>query len=272
MYDRFLSDPTRCRILKKPSSLLETKRQPYQAHFNLHRHPRISPAVYQVTITGPYAAQRARRHAQPPPDLCVRADGAERRGSLCPADLSTLMRRAYRRPVTDADLNRRWSSTAQARAEGDFDAGIEMALSAVLVNPQFLFRVEQDPPGVAPQPAYRICDLELASRLSFFLWSSIPDDELLDLAERGELSKPESARAAGPADAGGPASRSLVTNFADQWLHLRNLESITPDLRLFPDFDDNLRQAFRQETELFFESVMRDDRSVLDLLGRTTRF
>ena len=141
-----------------------------------------------------------------------------------------------------------------------------MALSAVLVNPQFLFRIEPDPPGVAPDSAYRIPDLQLASRLSFFLWSSIPDDELLDLAERGELSKPEVLERQARRMLADPRSRSLVTNFAGQWLHLRNLESITPDLRLFPDFDDNLRQAFRRETELLFEGVLREDRSVLDLL------
>ena len=160
----------------------------------------------------------------------------------------------------------RWSSTGRARAEGGFDAGIEMALSAVLVNPQFLFRVEQDPPGVAPGTAYRIGDLPLASRLSFFLWSSIPDDELLDLASRGELGEPEVLERQVRRMLADPRSRSLVTNFADQWLHLRNLESTTPDLRLFPDFDDNLRQAFRRETELLFEGVLREDRSVLDLL------
>ena len=176
------------------------------------------------------------------------------------------MRRAYRRPVTDADLQKPMELYRSARADGDFDAGIEMALSAVLVNPQFLFRIEADPPGVAPHSAYRIPDVQLASRLSFFLWSSIPDDELLDLAERGELSKPEVLERQVRRMLADPRSRSLVSNFADQWLHLRNLESITPDLRLFPDFDDNLRQAFRQETELLFESVLREDRSVLDLL------
>ena len=141
-----------------------------------------------------------------------------------------------------------------------------MALSAVLVNPQFLFRIEPDPPGVAPGSVYRVPDVQLASRLSFFLWSSIPDDELLDVAERGELNKPDVLERQALRMLADPRSQSLVTNFADQWLHLRNLDSITPDLRLFPDFDDNLRQAFRQETELLFEDVVRNDRSVLDLL------
>src|SRR5205823_5716547 len=138
----------------------------------------------------------------------------------------------------------------EARREGDFDAGIEAALSAILVSREFLFRVEQDPPGIAPRTAYRISDLELASRLSFFLWSSIPDDEVLTVAERGELHRPEVLAQQTRRMLADPRSRSLVTSFAEQWLHLRNLDSITPDGRLFPDFDDNLRQSFRRETEL----------------------
>jgi hypothetical protein len=177
-----------------------------------------------------------------------------------------VMKRAYRRPVTDADVEKTMKFFRQGRADGDFDTGIEMALSAILVNPQFLFRVEQDPPGIAPSTAYRVSDLDLASRLAFFLWSSIPDDELLDLATRNELRKPEVFEKQVRRLLADGRSRNLATNFAAQWLHLRNLQSITPDLRLFPDFDDNLRQAFRQETELLFESVVREDRSVLDLL------
>lgn len=253
-------------FLKNPSSLLETKRQPYQAHFNMHRHPRISPAIYQVSITGPYHPQG---HGDTPSRRRIFV--AEPKGTddveVCARQiLGTLMRRAYRRPVTDKDLQKPMDLFRQAFAEGDFDAGIEMALSAVLVNPNFLFRIELDPPDVAPCSAYRIPDIQLASRLSFFLWSSIPDDELLHLAERGELSKPEQLESQVRRMLKDPRSRSLVSNFANQWLHLRNLDSITPDLRLFPDFDENLRQAFRQETELLLESVLREDRNVLDLL------
>jgi hypothetical protein len=155
----------------------------------------------------------------------------------------------------------------EARRNNGFDAGIEMAVGAVLVNPLFYFRIEADPPGVSSGSAYRVSDFQLASRLSFFLWSSVPDDELLDLAERGELGRPEVIRAQVKRMLADPRSRSLVTNFAGQWLHLRNLEAITPDLRLFPDFDDNLRQAFRRETELLFEEIVREDRSVLDLIA-----
>ena len=150
---------------------------------------------------------------------------------------------------------------------GTFDAGIGSALTAVLMNPAFLFRVEHDPDQAAPGSAYRISDVELASRLSFFLWSSIPDDELLDFGLRGELSRAGELEKQTRRMLADPRSNNLASNFAGQWLLLRNLESVSPDPRLYPDFDDNLRQAFRHETELFFDSVLRDDRSVLDLLN-----
>ena len=253
-------------FLKNPSSLVETLRQPYVARFNMHRHPRLSPAIYQVSVTGPFDDHGAgdtpsrRRIFVARPASTADEDASARQILL------TLMRRAYRRPVNDADLDRILPFYRDARSDGDFDAGIEAALSAILVSREFLFRVEQDPPGVSPNTPYRVSDLELASRLSFFLWSSIPDDELLAAAERGELHDPAVLARQTRRMLADPRSQSLVTNFAGQWLHLRNLESITPDGRLFPDFDDNLRQAFRRETELLFEEVMRGDRSVLDLL------
>ena len=253
-------------FVQNPSSLLETKRQPYQAHYNLHRHPRISPAVYQVSITGPYSAKG---HGETPSRrrifICA-PTGPANEEDCAGKILSALLRRAYRRPVDNPSLEKAMKFYRQGHAEADFDAGIEMALSAVLVNPQFLFRVEQDPPGIAAKAVYRVSDLDLASRLSFFLWSSIPDDELLDLAARDELHRPEVYEKQVRRLLADGRAHTLATNFAVQWLHLRNLESITPDLRLFPDFDDNLRKAFRQETELLFDSVMREDRSVLDLV------
>ena len=253
-------------FLKSPSTLLETRRQPYQAHFNMHRHPRRTPAIYQVSINGPYTARgpgdtpsRLRIFVCQPTKLSEEEGCAER-------ILSVLMRRAYRRPVNAADLRKPMQFYREARTGESFEAAIERALSAGLVSPQFLFRVERDPAGLAPNTAYSLSDLELASRLSFFMWSSIPDDELLDTAERGKLSEPGMIEQQVRRMLADSRSRNLVTNFAGQWLYLRNLESTTPDLRLFPDFDDNLRQAFRQETELFFGSVLREDRSVLDLL------
>jgi len=253
-------------FLKNPSSLLETKRQPYQAHYNMHRHPRLSPALYQVSITGPFQTKLRGDTPSRRRIFVCEPKGSTDEEACARRILSTLVRRAYRRPVIDADLKKPMELFRRARAEGDFDAGIEMALSAVLVSPQFLFRIESDPPGVAPSSAYRILDVPLASRLSFFLWSSIPDDELLDLAERGELSQPQVLERQVRRMLADARSQSLVSNFAGQWLHLRKLESITPDLRLFPDFDDNLRQAFRRETELLFESALREDRSVLELV------
>ena len=147
-----------------------------------------------------------------------------------------------------------------------------MALRAILISPQFLFRIEQDPAGIAPNTAYKLSDTELASRLSFFLWSSIPDDELLTAATRGTLHQPAVLEKQVRRMLADDRSEALVNNFAEQWLYLRNLASVNPDARMFPDFDDNLRQAFRRETEMFFESIMREDRSVLDLLRANYTF
>ncbi|HSQ57606.1 MAG TPA: DUF1592 domain-containing protein, partial [Gemmata sp.] len=253
-------------FVKESSSLLETTRQPYNAHFNLHRHPRLTPAVYQVTVIGPFGAKGS---GDTPSRRCLfvaTPKSPDEEESFAKQILATVMRRAYRRPVGDADVKRVLPLYRSARGEGDFDAGIEAALSAILVSREFLFRVERDPDGIAPRTAYRVSDVELASRLSFFLWSSIPDDELLVVAEHGELHKPEVLLKQTRRMLADPRSQSLVTNFANQWLHLRNLDSITPDGRLFPDFDDNLRQAMRRETELLFEEVMHENRSVLQLL------
>ncbi|HUR55442.1 MAG TPA: DUF1592 domain-containing protein [Gemmataceae bacterium] len=235
----------------------------------------MTPAVDQISITGPYDARGAENTPARRRLFVCRPEGerpeqgrakASNEDACAKTILTTLMRRAYRRPVVDADVERVLPLYREARRGGDFDAGIESALSAVLVSREFLFRVERDPAGVAPKTAYRVNDIELASRLSFLLWSSIPDDELLDAAERGDLRKPDVLAKQTRRMLADPRSQSLVTNFASQWLHLRNLDSITPDGRLFPDFDDNLRQAMRRETELLFEEVLRDNRSVLDLL------
>jgi len=154
----------------------------------------------------------------------------------------------------------------KARVEDGFEAGIGAALTAVLVSPEFLFRMEREPAALAPNTAYRISDIALASRLSFFLWSSIPDDELLRVAERDELHKPRVLEKQVRRMLTDARALNLVRNFGDQWLHLRNLDSSTPDLRRFPDFDDNLRQAFRRETEMHLETVLKEDRTVLSLL------
>lgn len=251
---------------KKPYSLLDNKRQPFEAHYNLHRHPRLSPAVYQVTITGPFDAQGAVDTPSRDRIFTARPGESVTEESAAKSILGNLMKRAYRRAIRDDDLAKAMSFYRAGSEEGGFEAGIERALSSILVSPEFLFRIEREPVGVASGEAYRISDVELASRLSFFIWSSIPDEELLDLAIAGKLSDPATLDAQVRRLLNDPRSVSLVDNFASQWLHLRNLDAITPDLRLFPDFDDNLRQSFRRETELFVESVLREDRSILDLL------
>lgn len=247
-------------------SLIENKRQPFEAHFNFHRHPRLSPAVYQITITGPFEAKgpgetpsRERIFIRQPSDAMEEEPVARE-------ILANLLRRAYRRPISESDLKKPMAFYRVGAGEGGFEAGIENALESILVNPEFLFRVEREPIDAAPAMAYRISDLELATRLSFFIWSSLPDDELLDLAVAGKLRDPDVLETQVRRMLSDDRSKSLVNNFASQWLHLPNLDSVTPDLRRFPDFDDNLRQAFRRETELFVESVFRGDRSVLELL------
>ena len=259
-------------FLRKSSPLPEGVRQPYQAHFNSYRHPRIQPAVYSVSIVGPFAPTGAGDTPSRRRIFVSRPAGAAGEDDAARRILTALMRRAYRRPVVDADLRGPLQLYRQTRADEGFDAGIEMAVSAVLVSPEFLFRVEREPASLAPGTPYRISDLELASRLSFFLWSSIPDDDLLNAAAAGKLSDPAVFEKQVRRMLADSRSRALVTNFASQWLHLRNLDSITPDMRLFPDFDDNLRQAFRQETELFFDTILREDRSILDLLSADYTF
>ena len=180
--------------------------------------------------------------------------------------ISTLARQAFRRPLTDVDLQTLLEFYETGRATGGFEAGIELALQRILVSPYFLFRVEQDPAGIAPGTPHRATDLELASRLSFFLWSSIPDDQLLDLASQGQLSDPLVLDREVKRMLADPRASALVNNFAAQWLGTRNLRFAVPNEDLFPEYDDNLRQAFQRETELFVQSVLRENRSVVDLL------
>ena len=257
---------------KKPTLLLETARQPYEAHFNYYRHPRITPAVYEISIVGPYNAVGAGDTPSRHRVFTCKPARKQDEDSCAKRILSTLTRRAYRRPVTDEDLKRPLELYRTAKTSDGFEAGIEMGLAAVLSSPEFLFRIERDPASAASGTPYQLSDLELASRLSFFLWSSIPDDELLDVAAKGDLDKPAVLEREVRRMLADPRSRNLVTNFASQWLHLRNLDSITPDMRIFPDFDDNLRQAFREETELLVDSVIRENRSVLDLLRANYTF
>jgi hypothetical protein len=247
------------------------------------------PSVVSVTITGPFNAtgpgdtpSRRRlfvcRPTSAAQESAPASAGASARSRRSPAEiradevgcadriLTTLLRRAYRRNVTADDLRRVRHFYEAGRAERDFDLGIQRALERVLVSPQFLFRIEQEPAGTAPGSVYRVSDFELASRLSFFLWSSIPDDELLDAAAAGTLRQPQVLRRQVTRMLADPRSRSLVTNFAAQWLFLRDVETKEPDVYLFRDFDEGVRAAFVRETELFLDSILRDNRNVLELL------
>jgi hypothetical protein len=253
-------------FLAKSAPLVETTRQPLNVHFNFYRHPRLGPAVYQVSVIGPYEASGAGETPSRRRIFISQPSGPSDEEDCARQILVNLARRAWRRPVEAEDVAPLLALYRQGRDEGGFEAGIELALSSILVNPQFLFRIERDPPAAAPGSVYRISDLELASRLSYFLWSSLPDDELLDLAARGELSRRDVLDQQVLRMLADERARSLATNFAGQWLYLRNLEAVIPDMRLYPDFDDNLRQALRQETELFFESILREDRSVQGLI------
>lgn len=246
---------------KEGSSLIETVRLPTASRFNDRRHPRTAPAIDQIAVTGPYAAKGAgdtpsRRRLF----VCQPAGSGKGEEEKCAETiLSALARRAYRRPVDKADVDGPMAFYRKARAEGDFDSGITAALTAVLTNPAFLFRVESDPEKIPASGVYRMSDLDLASRLSFFLWSSVPDDELLNAAVQGKLSQPGELEKQARRMLADRRSFNLASNFAGQWLRLRNIDAVNPSGNLFRDFDDNLRQAFRQETELFFDSVVRED-------------
>ncbi|MCZ6752632.1 MAG: DUF1592 domain-containing protein [Acidobacteria bacterium] len=235
------------------------------------------PGVGIVTITGPYNATgpgdtpSRRKIFVCHPDHNPAGGGEDT--EPCPSRiLSRLARQAYRRPVTDRDIQTLLSFYWTGSGKGGFEAGIGLALRRMLVSPEFLFRVERDPANVAPNTAYPISDLELASRVSFFLWSSLPDEELLGLAERGKLKDPAVLERQVRRMLADPRSKALVSNFAGQWLYLRNMKEVVPDPETFPEFDENLREAFLRETELFFGSMLREDRSVLDLLNADYTF
>jgi hypothetical protein len=232
----------------------------------------FSPQISQLVITGPFNGAR-------PKDLpsrskimsCQPAPGADE-VPCARKIISDLARRAYRRPVKDADLEDLLSEYQAGRNAGDFEKGIERALQTILADPEFVFRGESVPAGVKPGQPYRISDLELAARLSFFLWSSPPDDQLLALATQGRLKDPAVLEQQTRRMLADSRSKALVTNFAGQWLQLRNLSNVSPIALDFPDFDDNLREAFKTEAEMLFESIIREDRNVAELLDADYTF
>ena len=220
-----------------------------------------------MQIIGPYHASGAAGLPNRNRLFVCEPDGGAAGEERCARTiLSTLARRAYRRPATAADVETLLPFYRDGRAAGGFDAGVQAAVERVLVDPEFLFRIETDPPGVAAGAPYRVSGLELASRLSFFLWSSIPDDELLDLAAGGRLREPAVLDRQIERMLADPRSEALIENFAGQWLQLRKLRNATPDTATYTAFDENLREAMRRETELFLQHELREDRPVVNAL------
>jgi mono/diheme cytochrome c family protein len=225
------------------------------------------PHVGQVWVEGPYNAAGASATTAREKVFVCRPASARNETECARTILSTLVKHAYRRPATSADLAALMEFYQAGRGDGGkFDDGIEAALQRVLADPEFVYRSEAEPAGLAAGRSYRVSDLALASRLSFFLWSSVPDDELIDLAAQGKLRDPAVLDKQVRRMLADPKSEALITNFTGQWLGVRSLKTSEPVVNLFPDFDDNLRAAYQSEVELFFGSVVREDRSVLDLL------
>jgi len=260
-------------FIEKTSAQPDGVMQPYLRSNIDPEEQRGVPVIDNVSIGGPF-------NAQGPGDtpsrrmifVCRPKSGAEE-VPCAKKIIATLARRAYRKPVSDSEMERLMDFYQQgANAGGSFDQGIESAIRFMLTDPKFVFRFEPDPANLAAGSPYRVSDLELASRLAFFLWSSIPDDQLLTLATEGKLKDPEVLAGQARRMLADPRSEALVQNFAGQWLYLRNLRGANPNVAEFPDFDDNLRDGFRKETDLFFDSIIHEDRGILDLLNANYTF
>ena len=241
-------------------------------HLAVTELPDANPAVDSIQIEGPLSVDgpgdtpsRRRIFSCLPANL-------DEEPACAQQILSSLARRAYRRPVSESDVQGLVEFYNQGRLDGGFEVGIQFALERVLVSPDFLFRIEQDPADAQPGAMYAISDIELASRMSFFLWSSPPDDELLNLAERGALREPGMLEQQVQRMMADPRADAFIKNFVGQWLYLRNLEDFYPDPAAFPEFDENLRTALQRETELFIDDQIRSDASLLDLLSADYTF
>jgi len=258
-------------FIRKNSAEYDEPLEPHTRDHDLQNMNGI-PLVEHMDITGPYDATGAADTPSRRKIFVCRPANAADETPCGKKIISALSRRAYRQPISAADIVLLMTFYQFGRSHGNFEAGIENALTFLLTAPKFLFRTESDPPNLPPGGIYQVSDTDLASRLSFFLWSSIPDDELLNLASQGKLKDPAILDQQVKRMLADRKSNALVRNFAGQWLFLRNLQSSHPDGHEFPNFDDNLRQSFRRETELFFESIMRENRSVLDLLNANYTF
>ena len=249
----------------EPEGILQPRLFGY--HLAVTELPDANPSLGSISIEGPLSVAGPGDTPSRQRIFTCRPASADEEPACAREILDTLAQRAYRRPVIERDLAELYEFYEAGRREGGFDTGIQFALERVLVSPDFLFRIEQDPADAQPGAVYAISDLELASRLSFFLWSSIPDDELLDLAARGELREPGMLESQVRRMMADPKANAFLENFVGQWLYLRNLDSHYPLPSGFPEFDENLREAFKRETQLFLDEQIRTDRSLLELLS-----
>jgi mono/diheme cytochrome c family protein len=252
-------------FLQRSRAADSRKLQPYRSSFDTYDSTGV-PHIETLVVKGPFTVSAPGETPSRARIFTCRPTTPAREEPCARQILSSFVRRAYRQPVSPGDLARTMEFYRTGRKEGTFESGIQLALQRILASPKFVLRVERDPDGVPEGAAYRITDVELASRLSFFLWSSIPDEELLGLAERGQLREPAVLERQVRRMLRDARAEALVDNFAAQWLQLRNLQRVTPDNDLFPEFDDNLRQSFRREVEMLFDTIMREDRSVIELL------
>jgi len=259
-------------FLKRSAAENTLRLQPFLRSSNDTLDPSGHPHIETFTITGPFNAKGPGDTPSGRKIFVCRPSAAAEEEACANKILSTLVHRAYRGTDTPGDLQRLLAFYRTGRQSGTFDSGIQEALQRILAGPKFLIRAERDPASAVPGSVTRISDLDLASRLSFFLWSSIPDDELLRIASQGRLSNPIVLEQQTRRMLADSKAEALVTNFAGQWLYLRNLRDMIPNSVDFPDFDDNLRQSFARETELFFSSIMREDRNVLDLMTANYTF
>jgi hypothetical protein len=264
-------DLTAAVVGEAPAFLATSRLQPFLRDFANPFAAEGAMHVQSVTVQGPYNGTAPAASPSANVFQCRPATLAEE--LPCARRIaSALATRAYRRPLSSGELDGLLTFFKQERTRGDFATGIGFVLRRILASPSFVFRPEREPTGIRPGTPYRVADVELASRLSFFLWSSIPDDELMDLSGKGRLAQPAVLSQQVRRMLADPRADAFVRNFAGQWLQLRNLRGMVPNSESFPDFDDNLRQAFRIEAELFFASILKEDRSVLDLLSADYTF
>jgi hypothetical protein len=259
-------------FIEKTSAQPDGVMQPYLRSTVDPLEQRGVPLIDNVSIGGPFDAKGPGDTPSRRLIFVCRPQTSAEEVPCAKKIIANLARRAYRKPVSDAEMERLLGFYQQGRNAGNFDQGIESALRFMLTDPKFVFRFEHDPANVSAGAAYRVNDLELASRLSFFLWSSLPDDPLLTVAAQGKLHEPAVLEGQVRRMLADPRSEALVSNFAGQWLYLRNVRGANPNIEEFPDFDDNLREGFRKETDLFFDSIIHEDRSVLDLLNASYTF